>query len=82
MTTMEGGYAVIRVSDTGTGISPEQLRSLFDPGFVKTESRVKAGLGMFTSYNIIMNHHGDIQVDSVQGEGTTVTITLPVGGME
>jgi len=64
--------------DTGVGITPEMLPHIFDP-FYTTKSQ-GTGLGLFTSYNIIQYHGGDIQVDSTPGQGTTFTIQLPVAG--
>lgn len=67
----------VDVIDTGEGIPPEQLQGLFEPNFTKTESRVKVGLGLFTSYNIVQNHRGEIKVDTKLGEGSTFTVILP-----
>ena len=69
---------LIRVTDTGEGLSPDQIQGIFDPSFTKTGTRVRAGLGMFTSYNIIQKHNGQIKVESAPGEGSTFTITLPI----
>ena len=46
----------VQITDTGVGIPSEDIQGLFDPGFTKTEGRVKAGLGLFTSYNIMQKH--------------------------
>jgi len=78
-TWCDNGHATIRISDTGRGIAPEQMKSLFDPGFSKSGSRVKAGMGLFTSYNIIEKHQGEFKAESEIGKGTTFTISLPVG---
>ena len=63
--------------DTGEGISPEILPHLFEP-FV-TSKMAGSGLGLSTSYGIIQDHHGQIQVESRLGQGTTFVIDLPVG---
>lgn len=68
----------IRISDSGIGISPEQQRQLFDPGFKTAGPRVKAGLGLFTSYSIIQKHHGQITVESEVNQGSTFTVSLPL----
>jgi two-component system, NtrC family, sensor kinase len=77
-TEMDGENAIVSVSDTGKGMTSQQMETLFEPGFVKTDTRMKAGLGMFTSLNIVHNHHGEILVESTPDAGTTVTIRLPV----
>jgi signal transduction histidine kinase len=69
---------VIRVTDTGTGIRPEHLERIFDPGFTTKGVGVGAGLGLSIAYRIVENHRGSIQVESKLGQGTTVTISLPV----
>ena len=78
-TAVEDERAVIRITDTGVGLSPEQLQSIFEPAFSKKSPRVKVGLGLFSSYHIIQNHLGDLQVLSRPGKETTVVIKLPYG---
>jgi two-component system NtrC family sensor kinase len=68
---------VVRISDTGSGIPPENLDKIFDP-FFTTKGHKGTGLGLSVSYGIIENHGGDIEVQSSPGEGTTFTITLPL----
>ncbi len=63
--------------DTGTGISPEHLEKIYDPFY--TTKQDGTGLGLSISREIILAHHGSIQITSEQGKGTTVTICLPVG---
>jgi two-component system NtrC family sensor kinase len=77
--TAEGGAAVIRVSDTGTGIKPEHLSHIFDPFFTTKGIGKGTGLGLSISYAIIKEHDGHIQVQSEIGQGSTFTITLPMG---
>ena len=62
-------------SDTGCGMSPEQVEHLFEP-FTSTTGGT--GLGLSIVYQIIRDHSGTINVRSRQGEGTTITIELPV----
>ncbi|MCP4584219.1 MAG: tetratricopeptide repeat protein [candidate division Zixibacteria bacterium] len=76
-TSTDNGHLRIRIADTGTGITPQQMVHLFEPGFTRGESRIKAGLGLFASYNIIQKHQGRIEVDSQPGKGSTFTIVLP-----
>jgi signal transduction histidine kinase len=73
-----GDDVVIKFTDTGRGIPEDKLGRIFDPGFTTKGVGVGTGLGMSISYNIIQKHKGRISVESNPGEGTTVTITLPV----
>ena len=66
----------IKVSDTGRGISPENLRKIFD--FLFTTKLQGTGVGLSVVYNIIKKHDGTIDVESGVGKGTTFTIRLPV----
>jgi two-component system sensor histidine kinase HydH len=65
----------IRVSDTGTGISKDDLAHIFDPYFTTKASGT--GLGLAIVHNIIEAHKGKIKVESILGQGTTVTVILP-----
>jgi len=77
-TSAADGQVKIEVQDTGCGISPENIRKLFTP-FFTTKREVKGvGLGLAVTYGIIQRHHGRIEVQSKEGEGTTFTIHLPV----
>ena len=77
-TLAEDGNIHVKIADSGVGISPEQMQSLFEPRFTKKESRVKAGLGLYICYNIIQKHHGVIKVESEKGKGSTFWIILPM----
>ncbi|MFO7766538.1 MAG: ATP-binding protein [Pelovirga sp.] len=68
-------HILITVVDTGEGISSDQLPLVFEP-FYTTKGQ-GTGLGLSICYNIISEHGGDIQVDSVVTQGTSVRITLP-----
>ncbi len=65
----------IAFSDTGRGMSPEQVEHLFEP-FSSTTGGT--GLGLSIVYQIIRDHGGTINVRSLEGQGTTITIELPV----
>ena len=67
----------IAFTDTGRGMSPEQVEHLFEP-FSSTTGGT--GLGLSIVYQIIRDHGGTINVRSRLGQGTTITIELPVGG--
>lgn len=68
----------ISFQDTGMGISPEIQTKIFDPFFTTKGVGKGTGLGLSTSYGIIQSHHGNIEVESEEGKGTTFTIILPV----
>jgi len=71
----------IRVSDTGAGIPPDILPHIFEP-FFTTKRGKGTGLGLSISQAYIRGHNGDIRVDSVPGQGTSVLITLPIRSEE
>jgi len=70
-----GNFIVLQIHDEGCGIQPENLAKIFDPYFSTKTSGT--GLGLATSYSIIIRHNGRIRVDSVINRGTTFTIYLP-----
>ncbi len=70
-----GNYVKLTVKDEGIGISPENIRKIFDPYF--TTKKRGNGLGLATSYSIIKKHDGHIAVESRPGEGATFSIYLP-----
>jgi len=71
-----GDAVSIIVVDQGVGIPPEAVKRVFDP-FYSTKGVGHTGLGLSTVYGIVKSHHGDLRIDSVAGNGTTVTLTLP-----
>jgi len=77
-TTQAGGHAVIRVTDTGPGISPADQKKIFDPGFTTKGVGVGTGLGLSICYKIVEGHGGEIIVDSEPDRGTTIEIRLPL----
>ncbi len=72
-----GERVEISISDTGHGIPPEVLPHVFDPFFTTKRTR-GTGLGLSITQTFVRSHHGDIQIESEPGQGTTVRITLPV----
>jgi signal transduction histidine kinase len=68
----------VAISDTGSGISEEHMKKLFDPGFTTKGVGVGTGLGLSICYQIIEKHKGQILVDSKPGKGSTFTIVIPV----
>lgn len=72
------GNAIVRITDSGCGISHEILRNIFDPFFTTKEPGIGTGLGLSVSYSIVKKHLGEIRVDSKVGEGTTFKVSLPL----
>lgn len=68
----------ISFSDTGVGVSPEQLDKLFEPFYTTKKKGKGVGLGLSVVYGIIKAHNGSIAVDSRPGDGATFTIELPL----
>lgn len=77
-TAHEDGYFVITVEDQGQGIAPEHLPKLFDPFFTTKPVGEGTGLGLSITHQIMQEHHGDIQVDSILGKGTRIRLRIPL----
>lgn len=77
-TGQTGQEVFVTISDTGTGIAPENLSKLFTPFFTTKPVGKGTGLGLSITHNIIQRHHGRITVESALGQGSTFTIWLPV----
>ncbi|NJC88918.1 MAG: HAMP domain-containing protein [Desulfuromonas sp.] len=75
-TSREEGFAVLTVADTGCGITEEDLSRIFEPFFTTKERGT--GLGLAITKQLIELHHGTIRIASSPGEGTTVTVRLPL----
>ena len=69
-------FIEIEFSDSGTGISEENINKIFDPFF--TTKEMGTGLGLSISLGIIENHGGKLEVSSAPGEGATFRIRLPI----
>ncbi len=72
------GDAVIGISDTGHGIAVEDLDNIFDPFYTTAPAGQGSGLGLSICYSIIKQHFGTITVDSLQGQGSTFSVRLPI----
>jgi signal transduction histidine kinase len=74
-----GEYAVIEVQDTGTGIPAKVRGSLFDPFFTTKDVGRGTGQGLAIAQAVVVqNHQGRIEFDTVEGEGTTFRLMLPL----
>jgi two-component system, NtrC family, sensor kinase len=76
-TAASGERVTVRVEDTGTGITPDALKKLFQPGFTTKGSRIGMGLGLVICRQIVERHGGRIAVKSEHGTGTEFTVVLP-----
>ena len=79
----EGDYATLMVSDTGIGISSEDIERIFEPFYTKkVMGRSGTGLGMAVVWGTVKDHNGYIDVYSVKGSQTTFTLYFPVTRQE
>ena len=74
----EGDYVVLIISDTGIGISPDDMEKIFEPFYTKKKmGRSGTGLGMAVVWGTVKDHNGYIDVESTEGKGTTFTLYFP-----
>ena len=74
----EGDYVVLTVSDTGVGISAEDIEKIFEPFYTKKAmGRSGTGLGMAVVWGTVKDHKGHIDIKSAIGKGTTFTLYFP-----
>ncbi len=76
-TAMNDSMVIVDISDTGTGISDEDIKRIFDPFYTTKAIGKGTGLGLAISYGIIQEHGGRIFVDSSIGKGTRFRLKLP-----
>jgi signal transduction histidine kinase len=77
VTRCGGENATIEVADTGSGIPADQLSRIYDPFFTTKDIGKGTGLGLSITYGIVQEHGGTIVCESVVGQGTRFTLTLP-----
>ncbi|MCK5006474.1 MAG: PAS domain S-box protein [Spirochaetales bacterium] len=75
-TVQKGNELLLKISDTGVGISDEHMDKIFEPYF--TTKDFGSGLGLTLVYKILKEHMGDIEINSKVGEGTSITLSFPV----
>ena len=74
----EGDFVVVNVEDDGVGIKADDVKRIFEPFFTTKAPGKGTGLGLATSFRIIEQHRGEIDVDSVPGSGALFTVRLPI----
>jgi PAS domain S-box-containing protein len=77
-TGAHNGSVAVEVTDTGSGIPPENLHRIFDPFFTTKATGRGTGLGLSVSYGIIKEHAGKVDVRSTPGKGTSFRLEFPV----
>ena len=78
LTDSDGESVDITVRDNGYGISKENMSHIFEPFFTTKEDGKGMGLGMAIVAQVVEEHSGKIQVDSEEGEGTSICVSIPV----
>jgi len=73
-----GSYAHLSVEDNGYGIPEHQIEHLFEPFFTTKEEGKGTGLGLAMVFGAVKSHHGFIEVESIEGEGSTFHVYLPL----
>jgi signal transduction histidine kinase/ligand-binding sensor domain-containing protein len=77
-TKKKGNMVLISVTDNGNGVPKEVLDKIFQPFFTTKPSGKGTGLGLSLSYDIVKVHHGELNVETKEGGGTTFVISLPI----
>jgi signal transduction histidine kinase len=80
-TRVDGDRAIIEIGDTGSGIPSEHLSRIYDPFFTTKSIGQGTGLGLSITYGIVREHEGTLGVESVVGQGTRFTVSLPLATM-
>ncbi|HNQ00003.1 MAG TPA: ATP-binding protein, partial [Bacteroidia bacterium] len=69
---------IVSVKDNGMGIAANQMEKIFQPFYTTKPAGQGTGLGLSLAYELIKAHDGEISIQSEQGKGSTVRITLPI----
>jgi two-component system NtrC family sensor kinase len=77
-TSCRAGNVEIEVADDGPGMPAQVAAQIFEPFFTTKPTGKGTGLGLSVSYGIIKDHAGELKVESIEGQGTSFTITIPV----
>ena len=77
-TEQEGDAVCFHVADTGPGIAPDLLEHIFEPFFTTKERGKGTGLGLAIVQQVVQDHQGSVSVHSQPGQGTTITVRLPL----
>ncbi|WP_454783238.1 MASE1 domain-containing protein [Legionella sp. WA2022007384] len=77
-TAKKKNHILIRIRDTGVGMTKETMAKMFEPFFTTKPVGKGTGLGLSISYSIIQEHHGTITIKSALGKGSEFKITLPI----
>jgi len=80
-TYIKDQYACVNISDTGSGIPPQDITRIFDPFFTTKAPGRGVGLGLSVSYDIVRKHGGNIVFSSNADKGTEFTVMLPITGV-
>lgn len=77
-TRLDDAMVEVRIRDNGRGMKPEEVENIFNPGFRVSEDRVASGnWSLFNIRQIVFEHGGDIRIESAEGKGTLVSVTIP-----
>jgi PAS domain S-box-containing protein len=75
----EGNYVVLTISDSGSGIHPEDMKRIFEPFYTKKKmGKSGTGLGLAVVWGTVKDHKGFIDLNSAEGQGSTFTLYFPV----
>lgn len=76
--TIQDPWAILKISDTGQGILPENLPRIFDRYFSTRDGEGGSGYGLYLVKSFVLEHGGDISAQSEYGHGSTFTVHLPL----
>jgi two-component system NtrC family sensor kinase len=77
-TSSEDGNVQLKVTDTGNGMTSEQMKKIFDPFYTTKQAGKGTGLGLSVSLSIVKSMGGAIEVQSMPGAGSAFTVSLPI----